>query len=141
MPIPPTVPSVDEAAGIIDELQSWFLARADAEGYVYTGVLRQLMNRMCRDRDYLEKLKRQGQRTAFDYAIARDQKALAWAVRALVRQTSPEEKVRPEPPKPPRKPSRRLTSAQKARLTGPSWNGQPKQDLDGLDLPPRRPSS
>ncbi len=136
MPTPPAVPPVDEAAGVIDELQAWFLARADADGYVYTSVLRQLMNRMYRDRDYLEKRKRAGQRTAFDYAIERDQKALAWTVRALVRQTPPEEKAKPEPPKPPRKPSRRLTTAQKAKLTGPSWNGQPKRDWDGPDLPP-----
>ena len=136
LPVPP-VPPVDEAAGVIDELQAWFLARADADGYVYTSVLRQLMNRMYRDRDYLERRKRQGQRTAFDYAVERDQKALAWAVRALIRLTPPEEKARPEPPKQPRNPSRRLTAAQKAKLTGPSWNGQPKRDWSGPDLPPR----
>ena len=137
MPIP-SVPPVDETAGVIDELQAWFLARADAEGYVYTSALRQLVNRMYRDRDYLERRKRQGQRTAFDYAVERDQKALAWTVRALVRLTPGEEKARPEPPKPARKPSRRLSAAQKARLTGPSWNGQPKRDWGGPDLPPRR---
>ena len=26
------VPPVDEAAGVLDELQAWFLARADADG-------------------------------------------------------------------------------------------------------------
>jgi hypothetical protein len=139
MPIPPPVPPVDEATGVIDELQAWFLARADAEGYVYTLVLRQLVNRMYRDRDYLEKRKRAGQRTAFDYAIERDQKALAWAIRALVHLTPSDEKVSPEPPKPPRKPSKRLTAAQRSKLNGPSWNGQPKRDWAGPDLPPPSP--
>ena len=39
---------------------------------------------MYRKRDYLARRKQQGQRTAYDYAVERDQKALAWAVRALV---------------------------------------------------------
>jgi hypothetical protein len=127
---------VDEAAGVLDELQAWYLAKAEQEGWVYTAVLRQLVNRMYRERDYLEKRKREGQRTAYDYAVDRDQKALAWAIRALVRHTPAEEKVRPEPPKPPRKPSRRLSAAERERTKGrPSWNGQPKRDWVGIELP------
>ena len=34
-----------------------------------------------------------------------------------------------------------LTTAQKAKLNGPSWNGQPKRDWDGPDLPPRGSNS
>jgi hypothetical protein len=112
---------------------SW---RADAERWVYTSVLRQLVNRMYRDRDYLDRRKREGRHTAYDYAVDRDLKALAWAIRAIVRYTPAEEKARPEPPKPPR----RLSAAERAKTAGrPSWNGQPKRDWAGPDLPPRSP--
>jgi hypothetical protein len=134
------LPPIDEADGVLDELQAWFLARAEAEGWVYTSVLRQLVNRMYRDRDYLEKRRAQGQRTAYDYAVDRDLKALAWAIRELVRHEPGEEKAKPEPPKPPRKPSRRLSAAERAQTAGrPSWNGKPKRDWDGPELPPRTP--
>src|SRR6516165_3727685 len=104
--MPGILPQIDEADGVLDELQAWFLARAEAERWVYTSVLRQLVNRMYRDRDYLDRRKREGRHTAYDYAVDRDLKALAWAIRAIVRYTPAEEKARPEPPKPPRKPSR-----------------------------------
>jgi hypothetical protein len=53
-----------------------------------------------------------------------------------VRYVPPEEKAEPEPPKPPRGPVRRLTSAQRQQYRGrPSWNGKPKRDWDGLELP------
>ena len=133
-------PAVDEVDGVLDELQAWFLARAEAERWVYTSVLRQLVNRMYRDRDYLDRRKREGRHTAYDYAVDRDLKALAWAIRAIVRYTPAEEKSKSEPPKPPRKPSRRLTAAERAKTAGrPSWNGQPKRDWSGPELPPRTP--
>src|SRR5258708_19098414 len=44
---------VDEADGVLDELQAWYLGKAEREGWVYTSALRQLVNRMYRDRDYL----------------------------------------------------------------------------------------
>src|SRR5579875_46389 len=135
--MPTPLPPVNEADGVLDEVQAWFLAQADREGWVYTRVLRQLVNKLYRDRDYLEKRKTHGRHTAYDYAVDRDQKALAWAIRALVRYTPPDEKARPEPPKPPRKPSRRLTPEQRAFYQGrPSWNGKPKRDWNGPDLPP-----
>jgi len=128
---------IDESAGILDEVQAWFLAKADNEGWVYTMVLRQLVNRMYRDRDYQAKRVKQGRHTAYDYALDRDQKALAWAIRALVQCVPPEEKAKPEPPKKPRKPSRKLSPAQKTVYQGkPSWNHQPKRDWDGPDLAP-----
>src|SRR5260370_37989127 len=95
-------PPIDEAGGVLDELQAFYLGKADADGWVYTSVLRQLVNRMYRERDYLAKRKRDGQHTAYDYAVDRDQKALAWAIRALVQHVPPAEKAHPEPPKPPR---------------------------------------
>jgi hypothetical protein len=128
---------IDEAAGILDEVQAWFLAKADNEGWVYTAVLRQLVNRLYRDRDYRAKRQKQGRHTAYDYALDRDQKALAWAIRALVQHVPPQEKQQPEPPKPPKKPARRLSPAQRRVYKGrPSWNHQPKRDWDGPDLPP-----
>ena len=135
--MPTPIPPVNEADGVLDEVQAWFLAQADKEGWVYTRVLRQLVNKLYRDRDYLEKRKTKGQHTAYDYAVDRDQKALAWAIRALVRYTPTDEKARPEPARPPRKPSKRLTPEQRAFYQGrPSWNGKPKRDWNGPDLPP-----
>jgi hypothetical protein len=138
--MPLKIPPIQEAAGILDEVQAWFLAQAERDGWVYTSVLRQLVNRLYRDRDYQEKRKVQGRRTAYDYAVDRDQKALAWAIRALVLYVPVAEKARPEPPKPPRKPARRLTPAQRKQYRGrPSWNGKPKRDWDGPELPERMP--
>jgi hypothetical protein len=127
---------IDEAGGVIDEVQAWFLAQAERDGWVYTSVLRQLVNRMYRDRDYQEKRKVQGRRTAYDYALDRDQKALSWAIRALVRHVPPDEKTRAEPPKKPARPARRLSLGEKQRYAGrPSWNHRPKRDWEGPDLP------
>jgi hypothetical protein len=75
--MPLTIPRVDEADGVLDELQAWFLGQAQRDGWVYTAVLRQLSNRMYRDREYLERRQRQGRHTAYDYAVDRDLKALA----------------------------------------------------------------
>jgi hypothetical protein len=61
------VPAVDEGAGVLDELQAFYLAKAEQDGWVYTSVLRQLVNRMYRERDYLERRKAQGLHTAYDY--------------------------------------------------------------------------
>src|SRR5579863_3796787 len=122
---------VDEAAGILDELQAFYLGKADSEGWVYTAVLRQLVNRMYRERDYLAKRVQDGRKTAYDYAVDRDQKALAWAIRALVQHVPAEKKAIPEPPKPPRKPSQRLSAEERAKTKGkPSWNGKPKRDWE-----------
>src|SRR5262245_13248411 len=128
---------IDEAGGVIDEVQAWFLAQAERDGWVYTSVVRQLVNRLYRDRDYQLKRQTQGRRTAYDYALDRDQKALAWAIRALVRYAPTEEKSRPEPPKPPRPPSRRLSPTERQRYAGtPSWNRRNKRGWAGPELPP-----
>jgi hypothetical protein len=130
-------PEVNEADGVLDELQAWYLGQAQREGWVYTSVLRQLVNRMYRDRDYLQRRQRQGRKTAYDYAVDRDLKALSWAIQALVRYLPLEEKRRLEPPKKPRKPAKRLSARQREIFAGkPSWNGKPKRDWDGPALPP-----
>ena len=122
---------------LIDELQAWYLGKADAEGWVHTSVLRQLLNRLYRERDHLARRKEQGQRTAYDYAVERDQKALAWAIRALVRHTPAQDKAQPEPPRKPQAPRRRLSPEERERYKGrPSWNGQPKRGWTGIELPP-----
>jgi len=130
-------PEVNEAEGVLDELQAWYLGQAQREGWVYTSVLRQLVNRMYRDRDYLHRRQRQGKKTAYDYAVDRDLKALSWAIQALVRTTPLEEKRHPEPAKPARKPAKRLTPRQRAIYQGkPSWNSKSKRDWDGPNIPP-----
>lgn len=79
----------------------------------------------------------QGRRTAYDYALDRDQKALSWAIRALVVYVPPEEKAEPEPPKKLATPARCLSAAEMCRFAGrPSWNHRPKRDGDGPELPP-----
>ena len=50
---------------------------------------------MYRDRDDPDRRKREGRHTAYDYAVDRDLKALAWAIRANVRYTPAEEKAKP----------------------------------------------
>jgi hypothetical protein len=130
-------PEVNEADGVLDELQAWYLGQAQRESRVYTSVLRQLVNRMYRDRDYLHRRQRQGRKTAYDYAVDRDLKALSWAIQALVRYTPLDQKRLAEPPKPARKPAKRLTQRQRELYQGkPSWNHQPKRDWEGPDLPP-----
>jgi hypothetical protein len=128
---------IGESAGILDEVQAWLLAKADNEGWVYTMVLRQRVNRRYRDRDYQAKRVEQVRHTAYDYALDRDRKALAWAIHALVQCVPPEVKQEAVPPKQPRKPARKLSPAQKTVYRGkPSWNHQPKRDWDGPDLAP-----
>src|SRR5262249_10603781 len=89
------------------------------------------VNRMYRERDYLAHRKEQGQRTAYDYAVKRDQKALAWAIQALVRHLPAEEKQRPEPPSRgeshpagSRPRSRRSTKAGRAGMGSQNGTGQ-----------------
>ncbi len=130
--------AINEADGVLDELQAWYLGKVEREGWVFTNALRQLVNRMYRDRDFLAKRSQQGRRTAYDYAVERDQKALSWAIRAIVRYVPQQEKAKPEPPKPPRRPARRLSERERAIYKGkPSWNGKPKRGWDGPDLPPQ----
>src|SRR5258708_13894783 len=121
---------IDGASGTLGEGRACFRAKADNGGGVYTVVWRHLVNRLYRDRDYQAKRQKQGRHTAYDYALDRDQKALAWAIRALGQHVPPQEKQRPEPPKPPKKPARRLSPPQRRVYQGrPSWTPQPKRAL------------
>jgi hypothetical protein len=131
---PPVVPAVDEDDGVLDELQAWYLGLGERDGLVYTAALRQLVERMYRDRDYLAKRQRQGIRTTYDWAVERDQKALAWAIRAVVRYVPGVVKAQPEPPKPPRKPSRRFPDNAAPTVKQGALR-LPKRDWDGPELP------
>ncbi len=114
------------------------MAKADNEGWVYTMVLRQLVNRLYRDRDYQAKRVKQGRHTAYDYALDRDQKALAWAIRALVQFVPPEEKARPEPPKKPRKPLAQALAGPADSLQGQAQLESPAQARLGRPGSPTR---
>jgi hypothetical protein len=112
------LPPINEADGVHDELQAWFLARAEAEGWVYTSVLRQLVNCMYRDRDYLEKRRAQGHHTAYDYAVDRDLKALAWAIPSWY--ATSRQRRKPNRSRPSRRASPRAASV---RPSGPDPRG------------------
>jgi hypothetical protein len=130
-------PAVNPEDGVLDELQAWFLGQAEREGMVYTAVVRQLMNKMYRDRSYLQKRVKQGRNTVYDHSVERDLRALAWTVRALIRHVPLEEKQLPEPPLKPRKYTKKLTPRQKEIYKGkPSWNSRPMRDWEGPQLPP-----
>jgi hypothetical protein len=77
--MPTPLPPVNEADGVLDEVQAWFLAQADREGWVYTRVLRQLVNKLYRDRDYLEKRKTQAAKKAIQASDARTARLLSRA--------------------------------------------------------------
>ena len=139
MPTKPKVfpiPEVDEDAGILDDVQAWYLGMGERDGVVYTWVLRQLVNRMYRDRDYLEKRQRQGRRTSYDWALERDQKALSWAIRELVQAVPDDVKAQPEPAKPPRKPAKRLPADALPTAKQGGILRRPKPDWLGPELPP-----
>jgi hypothetical protein len=132
---PPQPPPVDEDAGVFNDVQAWYLGLGERDGVVYTWVLRQLMERLFRDRDYQAKRERQGVHTSYDWALERDQKALAWALRALVRWVPDAVKEEPEPPRPPRKPARRLpVDAPPTARAAPLRES--KRDWAGPELPP-----
>ena len=136
---PPVVPEVDEDMGVLDELHAWYLGLAERDGLVYTMVLRQLIERLYRDRTYLAKRQRQEIRTTYDWAVERDQKALAWAIRALVLDVPDAVKEQPEPAKPARKPARRLPEDAPPTAKGAGVLRRPKRGWSGPDLPPQEP--
>lgn len=121
--------------GIIDELQAWYLVRAQAEGMVFSLAVRLLLHRMYRDRDYLAKRKKAGRTTAYDYFTERHLKALAWLIQVALQYVPPEIQAQPEPSPPPIPPRRRLPKGA-PRSKGPSWNGKNRPGWAGPDLPP-----
>jgi hypothetical protein len=130
-------PPIDPEDGVLDEVQAWFLGHALREGVVYTAVIRQLMNKLYRDRSYLQKRAKQGRNTVYDHSVERDLKALVWTIQALARFVPSEEKAKPEPPLKPRGYRKKLTPRQQEIYQGkPSWNSKPMRGWDGPKLPP-----
>ncbi len=119
---------LNPAAGIIDELQAWYLQRAEAEGMVFTQVIRYLLAGLYSDRDYLARRKTQGKRTTYDYLTEQRQKAMAWAIQALLCSVPEAIQDEPEPLRPPR-PSR----AGRKRKTG---EPSKKLNWEGPEVPP-----
>lgn len=126
---------IDPAQGIIDELQGWYLAKAQHEGVVYAKVIRLLVGELYMDRDYLARRMAEGKHTSYDYTVEQRLLAVAWAIRQLVLLVPSELKELPEPPRPPRPPSVRHPRGT-VKKNVPSWNGQPKKNWAGPDLPP-----
>jgi hypothetical protein len=126
---------LDPEQGIIDELQAWYLVRAEAEGMVFGLAVRLLLQRMYRDRDYLAKRKKQGHTTAYDYLTERHLKALAWLIRVALLYVPADVQAQPDPPPLPRPPRQRLPKGA-PKPKGPSWNGRNRPGWAGPDLPP-----
>jgi hypothetical protein len=120
-------PMLNPDAGIVDELQAWYLQRAERDGMVFTQVIRYLLAGLYTDRDYLARRKAQGKRTTYDYLTEQRQKAMAWAIQALLCAVPESIQDEPEPPRS-KKPSR----AGRKRHTG-----QPSQKLNwtGPEVP------
>ncbi len=138
---PPLVPAVDEDTGVLDDLHAWYLGMAARDGVVYTWVLRQLVNKLYRDRDYLEKRQLHERRTSYDWALERDQMALAWAIQQIVLYVPDAVKALPEPPKPPRKPSQRLAPNALPTAKNGGILRRPRPDWIGPELPPTKEQS
>lgn len=126
---------VDPAKGIIDELQGWYVAKGEREGLVYTAALRLLVGELYIQRDYLARRKGEGKHTSYDYVVEQQVKAIAWAIQQLVLHVPQDIKDQPEPPKPSRALATKRTRGQ-GNHQAPNWNGQPKRDWEGPELPP-----
>src|SRR5262249_30730349 len=55
-----------------DELLKYYLSLSRASGMVYALAVKQLINRLYRDHDYVRRRKLEGRRTAYDTAVERD---------------------------------------------------------------------
>jgi hypothetical protein len=127
---------LDPAQGIVDELQAWYLEKAEQLPLVYTQVVRLLVAKIHRDMKYLKRRKDEGFKTQYDFQTERDLKVIAWTVQQLVLYLPDSVKAQSEPPPPPRPPRQRRKPGE-PRTLGPSWNGQPKRgDWQGAELPP-----
>src|SRR5262249_56628224 len=91
----------------------YYLSLSRASGMVYALAVKQLINRLYRDHDYVRRRKLDGRRTAYDTAVERDSQALAWLIAAAALYMPEEVKRHPIPPRPP-KPVRRTPRSDKA---------------------------
>jgi hypothetical protein len=87
---------------------------ARAAGLVYALAVKQLINRMYRDHDYVRRRQLEGKHTNYDRAVERDSQALAWLISAAALYVPEEVKRHPIPPRPPR-PSKRQPKTDRAK--------------------------
>ncbi len=80
-----------------DELLKYYLSLSRASGMVYALSVKQLINRLYRDHDYVRRRKLEGRRTAYDAAVERDSQALAWLIAAAALYVPVEVKRHPVP--------------------------------------------
>jgi hypothetical protein len=97
-----------------DELVKYYLSMARAAGLVYALAVKQLINRMYRDHDYVRRRQLEGKHTNYDRAVERDSQALAWLISAAALYVPEEVKRHPIPPRPPR-PTKRQPKTDRAR--------------------------
>ena len=86
-----------------DELVTFYLSQGRAAGQVYATVVKQLINRIYRDHDYLKRKEIEGKPLPYADVLRTDMQAMAWLLVAS-RQYLPEELRRQEPPFIPPKP-------------------------------------
>jgi hypothetical protein len=97
-----------------DELVKYYLSMARAAGLVYALAVKQLINRMYRDHDYVRRRQLEGKHTNYDRAVERDSQALAWLIAAAALYVPEEVKRHPIPPRPPR-PTKRQPKTDRAK--------------------------
>jgi hypothetical protein len=97
-----------------DELVKYYLSMARAAGLVYALAVKQLINRMYRDHDYVRRRQLEGKHTNYDRAVERDSQALAWLISAAALYVPEEVKRHPIPPRPPR-PTKRQPKTDRAK--------------------------
>jgi hypothetical protein len=120
-----------------DELLRYYLSLSRAAGMVYALAVKQLINRMYRDHDYVRRRQLEGKRTGYDTALERDQQALAWLISAAALYVPDEVKRHPVPPKPPRprRTTPRANKAAKAKQqakTATSASGEQSLERDAI---------
>ena len=65
-----------------DEVLTYYLSQARAAGMVYTAVVRQLINRIYRDHDYIKRKEIEGKPLGYAEVLRDDMAAMAWLLTA-----------------------------------------------------------
>jgi hypothetical protein len=80
-----------------DDLVTYYLSQARAAGMVYTAVVRQLINRIYRDHDYIKRKEIEGKALPYADVLREDMAAIAWLLTAAKKHL-PEDLRRTPPP-------------------------------------------
>jgi hypothetical protein len=97
-----------------DELVKYYLLMARAAGMVYAQAVKQLINRIYRDHDYVRRRQLEGKHTNYDRAVERDSPPPAWLISVAALYVPEEVKRHPIPPRPPR-PTKRQPKTDRAK--------------------------